>query len=158
MEKKILKTSKTKSPLLENILKNIPEQDLNKIRNRMIISARIEDCMKKEGLNKIAFANKMGKHPSEITKWLSGTQNFTTDTLTEIATILNATIADLVKDQKELKQMKFNQKTVLISVMIENLSPKIEPITPLIRPAKHRYFYSESTRGIPFITPKTFLA
>lgn len=41
------------------------------------ISNRIYELMQKRGLNKIQFAQALGKRPSEITKWLSGQHNFT---------------------------------------------------------------------------------
>ena len=37
----------------------------------------------------------MNKNPSEVTKWLSGTQNFTIDTLAEIATALGVSVSEL---------------------------------------------------------------
>ena len=58
----------------------------------MRTAARIADAMKAAGLNKSQFARKMGKSPSEITKWLSGTHNFTIDTLVSIEAALGAPI------------------------------------------------------------------
>lgn len=43
----------------------------------MMLAANIADDMQIACLSKKQFADKMGKNPSEITKWLSGTHNFT---------------------------------------------------------------------------------
>ncbi len=58
------------------------------VERKMRIAARIEDAMNQAGLTKTQFARLMGKYPSEITKWLSGTHNFTSDLLTEIEVTL----------------------------------------------------------------------
>lgn len=58
----------------------------------MRIAAQIDDGMKAAGLSKIEFAKLMHKQPSVITKWLSGTHNFTADTLSEISSALNIEI------------------------------------------------------------------
>jgi len=54
------------------------------VERKMRIAAQIEDAMKNAGLTKTQFARLMGKYPSEITRWLSGTHNFTSDLLAEI--------------------------------------------------------------------------
>ena len=58
------------------------------VERKMRIAAHIEDAMNQAGLTKTQFARLMGKYPSEITKWLSGTHNFTSDLLTEIEVTL----------------------------------------------------------------------
>lgn len=60
------------------------------VERKMRIAAHIEDAMNQAGLTKTQFARLMGKYPSEITKWLSGTHNFTSDLLTEIEVTLGA--------------------------------------------------------------------
>ena len=60
----------------------------DKVAAKMRTAARIADAMKAVGLSKSQFARKMGKSPSEITKWLSGTHNFTIDSLQEISAVL----------------------------------------------------------------------
>ena len=59
---------------------------------RMRIAAQIADAMDAAGIGKKQLAEKMGKCPSEITKWLSGTQNFTSDVLAEISQVLGVEI------------------------------------------------------------------
>lgn len=44
----------------------------------------------------------MGKRPSEITKWLSGTYNFNTDTLFDIEDVLGIIIVAIEKAPAEL--------------------------------------------------------
>lgn len=56
-------------------------------RKRMLIAARLEDILNELGWKKKDLAEKLGKNPSEVTKWMSGTHNFTTDTLSEIEQI-----------------------------------------------------------------------
>lgn len=60
--------------------------EMEQTKIKMQLAARIEDCMRDKGWSKSQFTEKAGKNPSEITKWLSGTQNFTVDVLTDIAT------------------------------------------------------------------------
>jgi transcriptional regulator with XRE-family HTH domain len=49
-----------------------------------VLSNKIENGMKKKQFNRQQFANLMGVQPSIITRWLSGTHNFTVETLFEI--------------------------------------------------------------------------
>ncbi len=44
----------------------------------------IERVMYLKGLNQTQFAELMGRHRPEITKWVSGKHNFTINTLAEI--------------------------------------------------------------------------
>lgn len=58
----------------------------------MRAAIQIADAMKKHGVTKTQLAKMMGRRPSEITKWLSGSQNFTMDTLTELSYYLKEKI------------------------------------------------------------------
>ena len=64
----------------------------DKVAAKMRTAARIADAMQAAGLSKSQFARKMGKSPSEITKWLSGTHNFTIDSLQEISAVFGVEI------------------------------------------------------------------
>jgi len=50
-------------------------------RLSMGLAASIEDAFKAKGLNQKRFAELCGKKESEISKWLSGTHNFTINTI-----------------------------------------------------------------------------
>jgi transcriptional regulator with XRE-family HTH domain len=80
-----MKPRKYKSIQIGNLLSQITPLQMDKTKNKMELSARIEGLMISKGWTKSQFAEKVDKKPSEITKWLSGTQNLTIDTLTEIA-------------------------------------------------------------------------
>lgn len=63
-----------------------------KVARRMRIAVQIEEAMEKQHVSKKELAQLMGRQPSEITKWLSGDQNFTSDTLAELSYYLHAKI------------------------------------------------------------------
>ena len=58
----------------------------------MRTAIQIAEAMDKHGFTKKQLADMMGRRPSEITKWLSGDQNFTIDTLTELSYYLKEEI------------------------------------------------------------------
>lgn len=55
-------------------------------------AAQIKDAMKAAGLSRKMLADRLGKSPSEVTRWLSGNHNFTSDLLAEISDALGREI------------------------------------------------------------------
>ena len=92
---KITKARKYNSSKLQELLDEVSPLEMEQTKTKMKLAARIEDYMRAKGLNKSQFAEKVGKNPSEITKWLSGTQNFTVDVLTEIASTFDIELTAL---------------------------------------------------------------
>ncbi len=127
--KKTNKARKYSSPLLREILDRIPPVDKEKVRIKMVIAARMDDYMQEAGMNNIDLARKMAKNPSEITKWLSGTHNFTVDTLIEISFELKVPLADLFKSNQELPKKK---KDIMVQI-IDDVTIK-NPVTPWFNP------------------------
>jgi transcriptional regulator with XRE-family HTH domain len=80
---------------LKDLLDEVTPLEMEQTKVKMQLAARIEDFMRAKGWNKSQFAEKVGKNPSEISKWFSGTQNFTTDVLTEIASALGVELTAL---------------------------------------------------------------
>ena len=70
------------SPIVDSILSNISKEELEITEGKMRLAMKIADAIKAKGFNKKSdFAKKLNKQNSEISKWLSGTHNFTTETL-----------------------------------------------------------------------------
>lgn len=59
------------------------------------IAEKIRVTLKEYKISKKEFAVMMGTHPSCITKWLSGKQNFTIKTLFEIEEKLKITLVKI---------------------------------------------------------------
>ena len=76
------------SNVIDSILAGINPDLEKQIEYRMKLAAKIDKARIKMGLSKKQFAEKLSKSPSEITKWLSGTHNFTSDTLFDIQQLL----------------------------------------------------------------------
>lgn len=98
------------SPLLKSLLAKITPEEHERTVNQMMMAARIEDGITAKGWSKGEFAKKMGKTPSTISLWLSGTHNFTLDILTDIQRVLGIQLL-CVEDHKpivkEIVQIKF---------------------------------------------------
>lgn len=73
-----------KSKILDVLLEEITPQEQERTEKRMLLAAKIDEGRKAKGWNQNQFADAMGKQPSEISKWLSGTHNFTAETLWDI--------------------------------------------------------------------------
>jgi ribosome-binding protein aMBF1 (putative translation factor) len=72
------------SEAIESILRNFDPKLEKQVEFRMKLAAKIDNARKKLGWSKKLLAEKLSKRPSEVSKWLSGTHNFTSDTLFEI--------------------------------------------------------------------------
>jgi ribosome-binding protein aMBF1 (putative translation factor) len=99
------------SPIIEEIKNRISPAKRELTMKRMLLAARIDDKIRERGLSnqESAYMMMMGKKPSEISKWLSGTHNFTTETLWEIERVLNIQlVAGPISPsrEQELNEMK----------------------------------------------------
>ena len=74
-----------------------------KVASRMRLALKIAHAIEKSGMSKKEFAHRLDKQPSEISKWLSGTHNFTMDTLNDISRVLNIRLVD---DQPQFVKSK----------------------------------------------------
>lgn len=96
---KEIEKSKGKS-VLDSLLDEIPPKDMERTAERMRLAGRIADLMGEAGYTKKRFADLMGKEASVISKWLSGTHNFTIDTLSDISFELGISMTALFEERK----------------------------------------------------------
>ena len=59
------------------------------------IADRIDFLLKKKGMTQRMLAQQLGKKESEISKWLTGRHNFTTNTLARIALALGEEVVSV---------------------------------------------------------------
>ena len=113
------------SPVINQLLGEITPVEKLQTNTKMTLAARLDDLITSRGWGKSEFAEKVNKNPSEITKWLSGTQNFTIDTLAEIGVVLNMPVSELFAPKRV---HVINRVQVVITV--KEVQQSIRYVTP----------------------------
>jgi transcriptional regulator with XRE-family HTH domain len=80
------------SKILKRIKDRIPSYRKRMVRISVDIGAQIHEYMKQEGINQRELADRLEKKESEISKWLSGSHNFTIETVAKIEDIFGKRI------------------------------------------------------------------
>lgn len=76
----------------KEMVAQVPAQVKEEINLSFAISNKIVFLMHEQGLSKKQFADKIGKRPSEVTRWLSGEHNFTIATIAMLSTFFGKPI------------------------------------------------------------------
>lgn len=98
-KRKFKKVEKYHDDVLDQLLDDIKPEEQEFTNYRMMLAAKIDKAIEDKGWTSARFAEVMGKRPSEISKWLSGKHNFTTDTLWAIEKALNVNLIDLGEEK-----------------------------------------------------------
>lgn len=85
------------NPLFRQCLAAIPEELRVEFELSFGIAERISEILKSKGLTQKDFARLLGKRESEISKWLTGRHNFTTQTIARIETALGCKVLTIAK-------------------------------------------------------------
>lgn len=88
------------SDILDELLSEITPEEQRRTDKRMLLAARIDDAMKAKGWKKGDLAREMDKQPSIITRWLSGTNNFESDTIFELEDKLGIKLINVEEKQR----------------------------------------------------------
>ena len=83
--------------LFRQCLAAIPEEQRVAFELSFGIAERISEILKAKGLTQKDFARLLGKRESEISKWMTGRHNFTTQTIARIETALGDKVLMVVK-------------------------------------------------------------
>lgn len=75
--------------LSKDIMASTSPVVVRRIETRMLVAKMLHDYLAIRGISQQELAGKMGKQPSEVSKWLSGNHNFTIDTLSDIGYYLD---------------------------------------------------------------------
>ena len=94
------KSAQDNFDFIDDILEEMSSVEMKKIEQRMLNAEKIRKAMDAKEWNNTKLLEALNmKSPSIITKWLSGTHNFTQDTLVEIGNVLNINFFE-TKEQK----------------------------------------------------------
>lgn len=107
------------SPLIQELSDAITPREQEQTDYKMKLASKIYKAMKALGMTQTQFAESMGKPISLISRWMSGTHNFTVDTLVDIQRVLGILLLDA---ETEKSQREINFK-VNISSAIPNWTP-----------------------------------
>ena len=70
--------------LAKGIMASADPVKVKRIETRMLVAQMLHDYLGLRNISQQSLASRMGKQPSEVSKWLSGDHNFTIDTLSDI--------------------------------------------------------------------------
>ncbi len=123
-------TSNHNISLLDQLLEQITPTEQHRTDNRMLLAARIADAMQEKNISQIQLAELMDKNHSVISKWLSGTHNFTSDTLSDIESALGITLFHCFESQPIIKSyfIVVHQKVQVESIKPEHLSDSFNEV------------------------------
>ena len=83
--------------LFRQCLAAIPEEQQVEFELSFGIAERTSEILKSKGLTQKDFARLLGKRESEISKWMTGRHNFTTQTIARIETALGDKVLMVVR-------------------------------------------------------------
>lgn len=88
-----------KNPLLEQLRSEVSVADKAQIEDSFALADRIAFLLGKHAMSQRDLADKLGKRESEISKWLSGSHNFTQYTLTKISLAIGERIYQIPSEK-----------------------------------------------------------
>lgn len=113
---------------LDQLLDNITPEEQEQVDYKMKMAAKIYAGLKAKGWKSIDLATTLGlKSPSLVSKWLSGTHNFTIETLVDIQRVLGINLLDVEPDQPK------TQLDVSFTVTVKSSSLSKDVYLPLQR-------------------------
>lgn len=80
------------NPLFRECLAQVSEKTRAEFNLSFEIADSIDAILKEKGLTQKELAKRMGKRESEVSRWLTGRHNFTTNTLADISLALGEPI------------------------------------------------------------------
>ncbi len=89
------------NPLFRECLASIPEETKAEFELSFAIADRIAYLLEVKGMTQRDLAQKMGKRESEVSKWLTGRHNFTTNTIARISLALGSPIINVARSNFE---------------------------------------------------------
>lgn len=104
------------SPVIDKLVDETDAKEYKRTEKRMMLAARIDEAKRAKGWKNKDLAKALGKKQSEISRYLSGTHNFTTDTLSDLEEVLGIQLINF--KEKPTTQILYH-KSFTVSSNIE---------------------------------------
>jgi len=88
----------------------VADDDYQKEKNKVLIAEKISQRLFELGISKIEFAKLLGTSPAYITKLLSGTSNFTLNTMYDISKVLDLNLEISFQGKKSRVESRITVK------------------------------------------------
>ena len=107
--------------VISNWLQKNKNPEIDKfVEKNLAITEKIYALLEEKKLTPTDLAKRLGKSPSEISKWLSGNHNLTIKTITKIETILDCEIMHIEPQTKYVYlTVKLNEKETVEETKFE---------------------------------------
>jgi transcriptional regulator with XRE-family HTH domain len=118
-----------RSKVAKRILEKTPEDTKVFVSWYAALVVKINQSLEDKGMTQNDLAKKLGKHPSEIHRWINGDHNFTLRSLAKIQAELGVTlleIPDQVREERSIKNVENKEWKVLKRTSIQQ---KVKVIT-----------------------------
>lgn len=89
-----------KNTIFDRCVANIAPEVMAEVDLNVDIANRIYDILKAKNMTQREFAALMGKRESEISRWLTGSHGFTTNTLAKISAVLGEPVVEVKKESR----------------------------------------------------------
>lgn len=83
---------KINSRVFQSAMNSIPEEVEIQVNLSFEIADKIAEVLSKQKMTQRDFAKKIKRSEAEVSRWLSGTHNFTLSTIAKISAVLGETI------------------------------------------------------------------
>lgn len=111
---------------MDRLLKSTPKDVEIFVDLYAELVVRINQLLREKGISKKGLAEKLGKNPSEISKWLSGEHNFTLRSLAKLSAELGEPLLEVPKRKA---QAEFVEDGFICKVHTFVSYTKVEPAT-----------------------------
>jgi len=81
--------------LFKGVVNETPEYIKKRVNWSFLISDKINNTLKKQGMTQKEFANLVGCSEAEVSRWVGGTHNFTLSTIARISESLGTSLIDV---------------------------------------------------------------
>lgn len=90
-----------RSKTVDKLLKSTPREVEIFVDLYADLVVRINQLLREKGMTKKELAETLGKHPSEISKWLNGEHNFTLKSLAKLSAELGEPLLEVPQKSRE---------------------------------------------------------